>query len=106
MGRTSEQQRNIDDFRDRMQKIELSKQDKETKLSSLFNLYKETMDSAGKLAVESNATFQRDEGVAFADAAGETAKVGAEITIAILRIDPVEARKRFRTTLVRELSFK
>jgi hypothetical protein len=106
MGRTREQQRTIDALREKMQEIESSKQDKETKLSNLFNLYKETVESAGTLVVQSNATFQREEGVAFADAAGETAQVGMEIATAILRIDPEEGRKRFRTTLYKELSFK
>lgn len=106
MGRTREQQRTIDGFREKMRNIEASEQDKETKLSKLFNLYKETMKSAGTLAVESNATFQREEGLAFSDAAGETAQVGTEIATAILRIDPEEGRKRLRTTLYKELSFK
>ncbi|HEU4839711.1 MAG TPA: hypothetical protein VFS88_09940 [Micavibrio sp.] len=106
MHRTAAQQRTIDGFRQRMQKIESSEQDKETKLSNMFNLYKETMDSAGALAVKRDAAVQTGRGLAFSDAAGETALVGIEITTAIIRIDPEGWRKRFRTTLCKELSFE
>jgi hypothetical protein len=105
MHRTAAQQRKIDGFRQRMQEIESSEQDKETKLSNLFNLYKETTDSAEALAVKRDAAIQTGRGLAFSDAAGETALVGTEIMTAIIRVDP-ECRKRFRTTLYKELSFK
>ncbi len=96
-GRTPAHQKTIDGFRGRIREIAGSDTlDEDAKLSALFALYGETSKAAGDLAVARDSDLRNS--VSLSDAAGETAQVGGQVMVAMMRIAPEKTLKIFRQT--------